>query len=78
MRLPEWQALVDQEVRDVRRIREILINRLTHTVSVDLHRGDHWRKQLKRTLHGLHSIEHAFLVFLHILVVGKRQRLQYR
>ncbi|MNN40717.1 hypothetical protein D3C81_1548010 [compost metagenome] len=73
VRLAERQTLVRQEVGDVGRVGEVLIHRLAHPLLVHLHRGDHRRKELQRSLQGSDRIEHAFLVFLHVLVVRQRQ-----
>ncbi|MNO01405.1 hypothetical protein D3C81_2215330 [compost metagenome] len=73
MRLAERKALAYQEVGDIRCIREIRVHSFTHTTFVHLHSGDHRREQLQCTSQRSNRIEHAFFVFLHILVVRQWQ-----
>ena len=46
-----------------------------HNVVVKLHGGNHTGKQGKTALNGIDSVKTHFLVFLHILVISKRNTL---
>ncbi|MNO94331.1 hypothetical protein D3C76_859490 [compost metagenome] len=73
MCLAERKAFAYQEVGNICSIREVRIHGFTHTSLVHLHGGNHRREQLQRTGQRSNSIEHAFFIFLHILVVRQWQ-----
>ena len=49
---------------------------MQHILPVHGHGSDHGRHDLQAHLHRVTGVEDAFLVLLHVLVVGKRQALQ--
>ena len=71
VRVAEWQALLDQIVRQVRRRGMAFERGTTHCVGHRLYAGDKLSKNRQRVGQGIDRVESALLVLLIVLIVGK-------
>ena len=75
MRLTERQAFLRKVVRHVGRIREVTFKDLAGVIAIDSHSRDHAGIDIEGEVQGIQGIKDAFLIFLHVLVIGQRQTL---
>jgi len=77
MGVAKRHPLAHQIVGHVSSSRETLGGRLAHIGGVHLHLADHVGEDLERAFDRVDGVEERLLVFLHVLVVGQRQRLHH-
>ena len=68
--IPERQSLLGQVVRQVGGIDEAALSRLEHGVFVGLHGLNHGDEGGQAHFDAVDRVKQAFLVFLHVLVIG--------
>ena len=73
----EGQTLLDQVVGQVGGVDEASLSGLHHILGDGLHGGHHGSGDGEAHLDGVHAVEDALLVLLHILVVGQRDALHH-
>ncbi len=76
VRLTEGYPFGHQIVRQLGGIGIAALGRRLGTLDVHLQVDQHQRRHVEAVVPGVEGIEQPFLVFLHVLVVGQRQRLQ--
>ena len=75
MGIPKRHTAVYEIIGNVCRIRKSVLRRCFHCVFIELHRIDHTGKQRNAGCHRIDRVKYTFLIFLHILIVCKRQTL---
>ena len=78
VRLSERHAFLHEVVGKVGGVGEVFRDGALHDVLLDRHAAKECGVDGEAELHGIDGVEHAFLVFLQILVVGERQSLDDR
>ncbi len=76
VRLAERDALGHQIVRQLGGVGVAALGRRLGAIAIDIQIDQHQRRHVEAVVPGVEGIEQPLLVFLHVLVVGQRQRLQ--
>src|SRR2546425_12696323 len=75
--MSERNSAPHQQIRDVGRGRELVGGRLRQPVAPERGGAQHARGGVEARLERVGRVEQVLLVFLHVLVVGERKRVQY-